>query len=65
MGEEDGGNHGSRGDMINPELCLSYRKHMEDRIKNMEKSINGTIKIVGAITALIIVIVEFALTLFF
>ena len=61
MTDEEGGNHGSIGDTVDPVLCLSYRKHIETKIENMEKSFISTMKIVGAVTTLILAIIQLGL----
>ena len=53
---------GSNGDdFITQNLCLAYRKHFEDQVDNMEKSISSTIKIVGTVTALALAVLQLAL----
>jgi len=65
MAEEEnngnGGNPGKSESMVSPELCLEYRRHIETKIDNMGKNLSFTIKIVGALTALIIAIIQIGL----
>jgi len=61
VNDEEGGNHGTIGDIIDPALCLSYRKHMETKIENIVDKISFTVKITGAIIALALAVLQLAL----
>ena len=69
MTDEGDGNGGeSRGTTpahVSPALCSAYRGHVETKIGNMEKNIMNTVKLVGAVSAILISIVQLAITLYF
>ena len=64
MSEDGDGYSGNPGDTVRPELCLEYRKHMETKIENMTKNLSFTIKITGAIIALVLTIVQLGIFFF-
>lgn len=62
MDNEDGdGNPGNPGPMTS-DLCKSYRAHLETKIGNMEKSIRWSVYLTSAVMGVVLILVQYYLT---
>jgi len=57
---EDGDGHGNPGS-VTPDLCAEYRRHIETKIGNMEKSIRWSVYLASAVMGAILILVQYYL----
>lgn len=66
--DEENGNDGESGTSGNPyvsgSLCAAYRGHIETKIDSMEEKILSSVKLTGAVIAVIMTIVQLGIYFF-